>query len=91
MQGGRANIGRQTYNLNGKVATRLGGSTPGQVVSGQGQGQSTLLPPPVPAARVVRPVAATPNVPRAGSREIARVGSAGLVEAFRTSRTGVGS
>lgn len=40
---------------------------------------------PQPAPRVVRPQPATPSVPRAGSREIARIDSAGLVEAGKVS------
>ena len=63
LQGGRANTGRQTYNLNGKLATRM---------------HSPSQPQPV----VVRPQPATPQgAPRSGSREIASVGSAGMVEA----------
>ena len=40
-----------------------------------------------PVPTVTRPQAATPNVPRSGSREIARVDSAGLVEAGKVTGT----
>jgi hypothetical protein len=80
MQGARANIGRTTVPMSGKRATKLGPAA-GRVFGGEGQGQSAILPPPVPAPRVVRPVAATPNVPRSGSREVANVSGAGLVAA----------
>lgn len=77
MQGGRANVGRQSVNLSGKVATNLSGKVATKLSAG---GQ------PQPVAH--RPVAATPNVPRSGSREIARVDSAGLVEAGKQTTGG---
>jgi hypothetical protein len=38
--------------------------------------------------RVVRPTAATPSVPRSGSREIANVGSDGLIAAGKVTTGG---
>lgn len=69
MQGGRANTGRKTTPMGGKLATRM-----------------TSNPQPVPV--VHRPQAATPNVPRGGTREIARVDSAGLIEAGKRTTGG---
>lgn len=89
MQGGRSNAGRATYNLGGKMATKLGGAPAGQVVGGRGQGQSTQLAPPVPAPVVHRPVPATPTVPRAGTREIANVDNQGLIDAGKVTTGGV--
>jgi hypothetical protein len=48
-------------------------------MSGTQSTRMTTNPQPAPVMR--RPQAATPNVPRSGSRELARVDSAGLVEA----------
>lgn len=42
---------------------------------------------PQPTPRVVRPQSAAPNVPRSGTREVARVDSAGLVEAGKVTGT----
>ena len=69
MQGARGNTGRQTFNLNGKLATRM---------------HNSAQPKPVAA----RPQPATPQgAPRSGSREIARVDSAGLVAAGQVTGT----
>ncbi len=82
MQGGRTNVGRATVPMSGKLATRLGGAPPRQTVGRAGQGQSTQLAPPVPASQATRHQPATPSgPPRSGSREVARVDSAGLVAA----------
>ena len=70
MQGGRANVGKVSVPLGGKLATRL---------SGGGQ--------PQPIVR--RPQAATPNVPRSGSREITSASSADMAEAGKVTGTPV--
>ena len=48
-------------------------------MSGMQSTRMTTNPQPTPVVR--RPQAAAPNVPRSGTREVARVDSAGLVEA----------
>jgi hypothetical protein len=60
----------------GRVSVNLSGAQATRLAAG---GQ--------PQPRVVRPQAATPDVPRAGSREITRVDSAGLVEAGKVTGT----
>ena len=88
MRGGRNNTGRVSVGLSGKLATRLGGATPGQVIGGQGQGQSAQLAPSVPAPQATRHQPATPNgPPRSGTREVARVDGQGLIQAGQQTGT----
>lgn len=93
MQRARPNIGRTSVPMSGRNATRLS-STPQPQPAPYKRNERGALdapgsgPKPVPASQVTRPQPATPNVPRAGSREVANVGSSELVEAGRQTTGG---
>lgn len=88
MQRGRANVGRTSVPMSGRNATKLS-STPQQQPASYKPFEYGMTD--KPAQRVTggshTHQAATPNVPRSGSREIARVDSAGLVEAGQVTGT----
>jgi hypothetical protein len=84
MQGGRRNTGSKTTPMGGKQSTRMS-STP-QPASATFKPNQWGQPATPGAGRISqpqpvvhRPVAATPDVPRGGSRQIANVDGAGLV------------
>jgi hypothetical protein len=84
MQGGRRNTGFKTTPMSGMQSTRL--SSTQQPTAGPFRPNEWGKPSPPSAGRIAqpqpvvhRPVAATPNVPRSGSRPIANVDGAGLV------------
>jgi hypothetical protein len=80
----RSNVGRQSISLSGRNATKLSNTPqpqPGPYKPNQfgATDASGTGPKPVPPPPTARPQAATPTVPRVGTREIARVDGAGLV------------
>lgn len=86
MQGGRSNTGKVSVGLSGRNATKLASASQQQARTYKPNeyGAADVPdagPKPVPQPQVTRPQAATPNVPRSGSRVVAAVGSAGLTAA----------
>jgi len=90
MQGGRSNTGGKTTPMSGRNATRMSNvptPQPEPFKPAQFGKPGTPAPINVPSPSSARPQAATPNVPRSGSREIARVDSAGLAAAGQQTGT----
>jgi hypothetical protein len=90
MQRPRANVGRSSVPMSGRNATRLSSTPQPQPSPYKPREAGAADVPPQRVARPTpgtRPTAATPNVPRSGSREVARVDSAGLVEAGKQTGT----
>lgn len=92
MKGARANVGRTTVPMSGRNATRLSSTPQSQPApykrnewgAADAPGSGPKL---VPAPQATRPRAATPHVPRSGTREVARVDSAGLATAGQVTGT----